>query len=223
MDPHEMVPTPVPLPEPEAIPTPAAASLLPGTHSVLVKAPAPAEPLPSAAPRAEAIWQPIDPGTPFAAAEPGDVLAFLMGIEQRPSSTRIAGQPTPTATRRPHADTRFALAPTATPQGMPQPIARPVIRSPLPPRPPRPPAVAEPAPVAVPLPPVSRSPAVASPSPPTTTSEPDRLRVLVLACLAAALAIAVFSWPVAKPATGNRPPAGDGVMMRGTVQERRPR
>ena len=222
MDPHEMVPTPVPLPEPEAIPTPAAASLLPGTHSVLVKAPAPAEPLPSAAPRAEAIWQPIDPGTPFAAAEPGDVLAFLMGIEQRPSSTRIAGQPTPTATRRPHADTRFALAPTATPQGMPQPIARPVIRSPLPPRPPRPPAVAEPAPVAVPLPPVSRSPAVASPSPPTTTSEPDRLRVLVLACLAAALAIAVFGWPVVKPAAGNRPPAGDGVMMRGTVQDRHP-
>jgi hypothetical protein len=222
MDPHEMVPTPVPLPEPEVIPTPTAASLLPGTRSVLVKAPAPAEPLPSAAPLAEAIWQPIDPGTPFAAAEPGDVLAFLMGIEQQPKSTRIAGQPTPTATGRPHADARFALAPTATPPGIPQPFTRPVIRSPLPPRPQGPPAVAEPAPVIVPLPAASRALPAPSPPQPTTASVPDRLRVLALACLAAALAIAVFGWPVVKPAAGNRPPAGDGVMMRGTVQDRHP-
>jgi hypothetical protein len=44
---HEMVPTPAPLPAPEMIPSPAALVEPPGTRSVLVRAPAAAEPIPT--------------------------------------------------------------------------------------------------------------------------------------------------------------------------------
>jgi hypothetical protein len=59
--------------------------VLPGTRSVLVRARAPASAgsLPSAAGRVEAIWQPLDPGTPFATADAVGVPEFLASIERR--------------------------------------------------------------------------------------------------------------------------------------------
>jgi hypothetical protein len=228
MDHHEMVPTPVPLPEPEMIPTPDAAMVLPGTRSVLVRAPAPAGPLPSAPGRFEAIWQPLEPGTPFAEADAEDLRDFLSGIERRQPSARIAGQPTPLSAGRLHAETRMALAPTAASRGTPQPIGRPVIRtpiSPLPaptPPPPWPPETEKSAPVAAPSPPVIRAGPPASPSPATGLTGSDRLRLLALACLTAALAIAIFGWPRAKPAATLQSAASSRVMMRGVVHDRHP-
>lgn len=134
----EMVPTPAPLPEPESIPAPAAATLVPSTRSVLVRAPAPAEPRPSAPGRVEPLWQPLDPGTPFTAADTVGVPEFLAGIEQRQPSAGIAGRSAPRPPDRRHADTRVALVPTAASKGMPLPIVGPAARSPLPPRQPPP-------------------------------------------------------------------------------------
>jgi hypothetical protein len=241
MEHHEMLPTPVPLPEPEMIPPPDAAMILPGTRSVLVRAPAPAPapagPLPSAPGRFEAMWQPLEPGTPFAEADAEDIRDFLSGIERRQPSARIAGQPTPLSAGRLHAETRMALAPTAASRGTPQPIVRPVIRtpiSPLPaptPPPPRPPETEKSAPVAAPSPPVIRpvpsSPVIrpvppASPSPATGLTGSDRLRLLALACLTAALAITIFGWPPAKPAATLQSAASSRVMMRGVVHDRHP-
>jgi hypothetical protein len=228
MDHHEMVPTPAPLPEPEVVPTPDAATVLPGTRSVLVRAPAPAEPLPSAIGRVEAIWQPLDPGTPFAESDAGDVLAFLGGLERRQPSARIAGQPTPLSAGRRHAETRLALAPTAASRGTPQPIVRPVIRTPPPslpaptPSSPRPPVTAESAPVAVPSAPVIRAVPAASPSPATGLTGADRLRWLALASLTVALAIAIFGWPRAKP-TATEPSAAESrVKIRHMVNDPHP-
>jgi len=222
MDHHEMVPTPVPLPEPEVVPTPDAATVLPGTRSVLVRAPAAAEPLPSATVRVEAIWQPLEPGTPFAETDAGDVLAFLDGLERRQPSARIAGQPTPLSAGRRHAETRLALAPTAVSRGTPPLIVRPVIRTP-PPSPPaptpsssRPQVKAESAPVAVPAAPVIRAVPPAAPPPPTGLTGADRLRWLAIASLTVALAIAIFGWPRAKQ-TATEPSAADG---RGKIRHR---
>ena len=230
MDHHEMVPTPVPLLEPEVIPTPDAAMVLPGTRSVLVRAPAPApaSPLPSAPARGEAMWQPLDPGTPFAEADAEDLREFLSDIAQRQPSTRIAGQPSPLSAGRQRAEARLALAPTAASRGTPQPIVRPVIRAPLPPRPapttpsPRPTVTAESAPVAVPSPPVIRAVPPTSPSPATGLTGADRLRWLALASLTVALAIAIFGWPRAKPAAMEPSAAGRRVMMRSNVHDLHP-
>ena len=131
----EMVPTPAPLPEPEMIPAPAAATLPPGTHSVLVRAPDPAEPRPSAAGRGEPLWQPLDPSSPFTAADAVGTPEFLASIERRqPRAGRSASSPPD----RRHADTRVALVPTAASKGMPLPIVGPAARSPLPQRQPPP-------------------------------------------------------------------------------------
>ena len=220
-----MVPTPVPLPEPEVIPTPDAATVLPGTRSVLVRAPDPVEPLPSATVRVEPMWQPLDPGTPFAEADQADVPWFVGGIERRQSSARIAGQPTPLSAGRRHAETRLALAPRATPQGMPLPINRPGIRGPVLPRPaptplpPPPAATAESPRVAVPLPPVIRPVPPVSPSPAPGLTGADRLRLLALASLSVALAIAIFGWPRAKPAAAEQSASSGRVMMRSIVPD----
>ena len=232
MDHHEMVPTPVPLPEPEMIPPPDAAMVLPGTRSVLVRAPAPVAappgPLPSAPDRLEAMWQPLDPGTLFAEVDAEDLREFLGSIERRQPSARIAGQPTPLSAGRLHAETRVALALTAASRGAPQPIIRPVIRAPISPRPaptppsPRPPETEASAPVAVPSSPVIRPVPPASPSPATGLTGSDRLRLLALACLTAALAIAIFGWPRAKPAATVQSAASSRVMMRSVVHDRHP-
>ena len=232
MDHHEMVPTPVPLPEPEMIPPPDAAMVLPGTRSVLVRAPAPVAappgPLPSAPGRLEAMWQPLDPGTLFAEADAEDLREFLGSIERRQPSARIAGQPTPLSAGRLHAETRIALALTAASRGAPQPIIRPVIRAPISPRPaptppsPRPPETEASAPVAVPSSPVIRPVPPASLSPATGLTGSDRLRLLALACLTAALAIAIFGWPRAKPAATVQSAASSRVMMRSVVHDRHP-
>ncbi len=228
MEHHEMVPTPVPLPEPEVIPTPDAATVLPGTRSVLVRAPAPVEPRPSATVRVEPMWQPLDPGTPFAEADAEDLREFLSDIAQRQPSTRIAGQPTPPSAGHLHAETRLALAPTAASRGTPQPIVRPVIRTPVPPRPaptppsPRPTVTAESAPVAVPSPPVIRPVPPASPSPATGLTGADRLRWLALASLTVALAIAIFGWPRAKPVAMEPSASSRRVMMRSNVHDLHP-
>lgn len=203
MDHHEMVPTPVPLPEPEVIPTPDAATVLPGTHSVLVRAPAPApsNPLPSKPSQAEAIWQPLDPGAPFAEVDAADVPWFLVSIEQRRPPARIPGESTPlSGGRARHAETRLALSPTAPSKAIPLAAARSAIGSPVPPRPaptppaPRPPVTVPSAPVVVPSSPVTRPVQPASPMPATGQTESDRLRWLALASLTMALAIAIFSW-----------------------------
>lgn len=273
MDHHEMVPTPAPPPEPEVIPAPAAAMVLPGTRSVLVRAPRPAAPRSSADGGIETIWQPLDPGVSFAEADDADVPGFLAGIEQRQPAARIAGQPAPIAADRRHAESRVALAPMAAPKGMPQPIAGPAIRSPLPARqplsgspaadvaglwtplgprafmataadlpgpygwasmPPEDPlavvrrmagwtsppqtiahsATAEtdrpaapPADVIRAVPPVSQPPS-------TGMTEADGLRLLVLACLAAALAIAVVAWPREHHENPEQSAAGGRGMMR---------
>ena len=232
MDHHEMVPTPVPLPEPEMIPPPDAAMVLPGTRSVLVRAPAPVAappgPLPSAPDHLEAMWQPLDPGTLFAEVDAEDLREFLGSIERRQPSARIAGQPTPLSAGRLHAETRVALALTAASRGAPQPIIRPVIRAPISPRPaptppsPRPPETEASAPVAVPSSPVIRPVPPASPSPATGLTGSDRLRLLALACLTAALAIAIFGWPRAKPAATVQSAASSRVMMRSVVHDRHP-
>ena len=230
MDHHEMVPTPVPLLEPEVIPTPDAAMVLPGTRSVLVRAPAPApaSPLPSAPARGEAMWQPLDPGTPFAEADAEDLREFLSDIAQRQPSARIDGQPTPLSAGRRQAETRLALAPTAASRGTPQPTVRPAIRTPVPPRPaptppsPRPTVTAESAPVAVPSPPVIRPVPPASPSPATGLTGADRLRWLALASLTVALAIAIFGWPRAKPAAMEPSASSRRVMMRSNVHDLHP-
>jgi hypothetical protein len=225
MEHHEMVPTPVPLPEPEVIPTPDAATVLPGTRSVLVRAPDPVEPLPSATCRVEPMWQPLPPGTPFAEADQADVPWFLGGIERRQSSARIAAQPTPLSAGRRHAETRLALAPRATSQGMPLPIARPGIRGPVLPRPattplpPPPAATAESPRVAVPLPPVIRPVPPVSPLPAPGLTGSDRLRWLALASLSVALAIAIFGWPGAKPAAAVQSASSGRVMMRSIVPD----
>ena len=223
MDHHEMVPTPVPLLEPEVIPTPDAAMVLPGTRSVLVRAPAPAPspaaPLPSAPGRVEAMWQPLDPVTPFAEADAADLREFLSDIEQRQPSARIAGQPSPPSAGHRHAETRLALAPTAASRGTPQPIVRPAIRTPVPPLPaskppsPRQPVTAESAPVAAPSPPVIRAVPPASPTPAAGLTGSDRLRWLALASLTVALALAIFGWPRAKPAAVEPSAAGSRVKM----------
>jgi len=225
MDHHEMVPTPVPLLEPEMIPTPDAAMVLPGTRSVLVRAPAPAELFPSAPVRTETMWQPLDPVTPFAEADAEDLREFLSDIEQRQPSARIAGQPSPPSAGQRHAETRLALAPTAASRAAPQPIVRPVIRTPVPPLPaptppsPRPPVTAESAPVAVPSPPVIRAVPPTSPSPATGLTGADRLRWLALASLTVALAIAIFGWPRVKPATMEPSAAGSRVKMYHAVND----
>jgi len=138
MDHPDMVPTPAPLPEPESIPAPAAATLVPSAQSVLVRAPDPAEPSPSAPSRVEPLWQPLDPGTPFAAADAVGVPEFLASIEQRQPSAGNAGRSAPRAPDRRHAETRIALVPTAAAKGMPLPIVGSAARSPLPPRQPPP-------------------------------------------------------------------------------------
>ena len=230
MEHHEMLPTPVPLPEPEMIPPPDAAMVLPGTRSVLVRAPAPAPagPLPSAPGHFEAMWQPLDPGTLFAEADADDLREFLSSIERRQPSARIVGQPTPLSAGRLHAETRVALALTAASRGMPQPIIRPVIRPPISPLPaptppsPRPPKTEESAPAAMPSSPVIRPVPPASPSPATGLTGSDRLRLLALACLTAALAIAVFGWPRANPAATVQSAASSRVMMRSVVHDRHP-
>ena len=226
MDHHEMVPTPVPLLEPEMIPTPDAAMVLPGTRSVLVRAPAPAEPFPSAPVRTETMWQPLDPVTPFAEADAEDLREFLSDIEQRQPSARIAGQPSPPSAGQRHAETRLALAPTAASRAAPQPIVRPAIRTPVPPLPastlpsPRPPVTAESAPVAVPSPPVIRAAPPTSPSPATGLTGADRLRWLALASLTVALAIAIFGRPRAKPAAMEPSAAGSRVKMHHVLNDR---
>ena len=236
MDDHEMVPTPVPLREPEVIPTPDAAMVLPGTRSVLVRAPAPAPtpapapaaPLPAAPGRVEAIWQPLDPVTTFAEADAEDLREFLSDIEQRQPSARIAGRPSPPSAGHRHAETRLALAPTAASRGTPQPIVRPAIRTPVPPLPastppsPRPPVTAESAPLAAPSPPVIRAVPPASPSPATGLTGADRLRWLALASLTVALAIAIFGWPRAKPAAMEPSAAGSRVKMHRVVNDLHP-
>jgi hypothetical protein len=228
MDHHEMVPTPVPLLEPEVIPTPDAAMVLPGTRSVLVRAPDAVEPLPSATVRVEPIWQPLDPVTPFAEADAEDLREFLSDIEQRQPSARIAGQPSPPSAGHRHAETRLALAPTAASRGTPQPTVRRVIRTPVPPRPaptppsPRPPVTAESAPVAVPSPPVIRAVPPASPSPATVLTGADRLRWLALASLTVALAIAIFGWPRVKPVAMEPSASSRRVMMRSNVHDLHP-
>ena len=212
MDHHEMVPTPVPLLEPEVIPTPDAAMVVPGTRSVLVRAPAPAPagPLPSEPGRFEATWQPLDPGTPFAETDAEDLRDFLSNIEQRQPSARIAGQPSRPSAGHRHAETRVALAPTAASRGTPQPIVRPVTRTPI-------------APLPAPTPPpVIRAVQPASPSPATGLTGSDRLRWMALACLTAALAIAIFGWPRAKPAATVQSAASSGVMMRKRVHDPHP-
>jgi len=237
MDHREMVPTPAPLAEPESIPTPAAAAVLPGTHSVLVPSHETAALRPHAAGRVPAVWQPLDPGAPFAEADAAAVPEFLIGMEQRQPSARIAGQPAPASAGRGRAETRLALAPTAASRGIPQPIVRPVIRAPLPPVPP-----------VLPLPPVSaRTPSAPRetvtaqsahgtvPSPPVIRSVPpdaplsasgltgsDRLRWLALVLLTAALAIAIFDWARAMPVASEQSSASSGGMMRRTVHERHP-
>ena len=226
MDHHEMVPTPVPLPEPEVVPTPDAAMVLPGTRSVLVRKPEPAEPLPSETAQREAIWRPLDPGTTFSEANAGDVLAFLLGVEQQPSA-RIAGQPAPAVSGQPRAESRLAFVPAATPPGTPA-TARPVVRSRLPPRPAWPPATATgaasaSASVALPAPAVVRTAPPASPPPATGLTGSDQLRLLALACLIAALAVAIFGGPAAKPAAGTQSPTRDSVMMRSMADDRHPK
>ena len=254
MDRHEMVPTPAPLPEPEMVPAPAAATLPPGTRSVLVRAPDHAKPRLAAVGRVEAIWQPLDPGVHFAEADEVDVREFLAAIERRQPSARVVVQPAPLAADRRHADTRLALVPTASGRGMPQPIVRPDIRMPLPLRqpaagsaaarvdglwtpldprdfvasaaelpratsgasdPPEDPlavvrrltgqasqprtvagsATADPDRRAVPSIAVMSTVPPAAPSPAAGPARSDLLRLLALACLAAALAVAVFGWP----------------------------
>jgi hypothetical protein len=230
MDHHEMVPTPVPLLEPEVIPTPDAAMVLPGTRSVLVRAPAPASagPLPSAPGRVEAMWQPLDPVTPFAEADAEDLREFLSDIAQRQPSARIAGQPSPPSAGHLHAETRLALAPTAASRGTPQPFVRPAIRTPVPPLPaPTPPSprstvIAKSAPVAVPSPPVIRAVPPTSPSPATGLTGADRLRWLALASLTVALAIAIFGWPRAKSAAMEPSAAGSRVKMHHVVNDPHP-
>lgn len=130
----EVVPTPAPLPEPEMIPAPAAATIPPETRSVLVRAPQPAAPRPSAPGRGETLWQPLDPGAAFTAADAVGVPEFLADIERRPPSPPLAGRSAPRPADRRHADTRLALVPTTAAKGMPQPLVGPAVRSPLPPR-----------------------------------------------------------------------------------------
>jgi hypothetical protein len=209
MDHHEMVPTPVPFLEPEVIPAPDAAMVLPGTRSVLVRATAsaPAGPFPSEPGRFKAIWHPLDPVSPFAETDAEDVRDFLCNIEQRQPSARIAGQPSQPSAGHRHAETRIALAPTAASRGMPQPIVRPVIRIPI-------------APLPAPTPPpVIRAVPPASPSPATGLTGSDRLRWMTLACLTAALAIAIFGRPRAKPAATVQSAPSSRVMMRRRVHD----
>jgi hypothetical protein len=174
------------------------------------------------------MWQPLDPGTLFAEADAEDLREFLGSIERRQPSARIVGQPTPLSAGRLHAETRVALAPTAASRGMPQPIIRPVIRPPISPLPaptppsPRPPKTEESAPAAVPSSPVIRPVPPASPSPATGLTGSDRLRLLALACLTAALAIAIFGWPRANPAATVQSAASSRVMMRSGVHDRHP-
>ncbi len=274
MDHREMMPTPAPMAEPEAIPTPAAAALLPGTQSVLVRAPETAGSRSIAADRGAAIWQPLDPATPFAEADAAAVPGFLAGMERRQPSTRIAGQPATIAPDRRHAESRVALAPAAGAKNLPQPIVSPEGRrrhatrqpatgsvariaslwAPLGPRafmasaadrpPPydwasplpadpldvvrrltgqgfqplmeavSPPATSPPGPpdhramrstAMIPVPPPASQPT------PINAAEPDWLRLLALACLASALAIAIFGWPWATQAASSRPEAADAL------------
>jgi hypothetical protein len=130
-DQHEMVPTPAPLPAPEMIPAPAASVEPAEIRSVLVRAPAAAEPAPTAVARLEPVWRPLDPAAPFADADAANVEGFLGTIQ----SARPASQPAavPSQARR-HAEARLALVPTAPTRGLHQPIARPMISGGLPPR-----------------------------------------------------------------------------------------
>ena len=286
MDDREMVPTPAPMAEPEAIPAPAAAALLPGTQSVLVRAPETAESRSIAAARGAPVWQPLDPATPFAEADAAAVPGFLAGMERRQPSTRIAGQSVTGALDRRHAESRVALVPAAGARNLPQPIVSPEGRRrlsarqpatgssaagvaslwvPLGPQafmasaadlplpydwaspPPADPldvvrrltgwglqplmdAVSPPA-VSPPVPPDHRAtpstarilvPPPASQPRPSGVAEPDWLRLLSLACLASALAIAIFGWPRATQAASNRPEAGSRVMMRTPGAHRHP-
>jgi len=226
MDRREMVPTPAPLAEPETIPTPEAAALLPGTQSVLVRAPVTAGPRPFAADRGVAVWQPLEPGTPFAEADAAAVPDFLVGMEQRQPSTRIAGKPTPLSAGRRHAETRLALAPTAGSRGIPPPIIRPGVPAPRTPLPaPTPPTARrsmtpESAAVAVPSLPAIRSVPQDLPLPATGLTAGDRLRWLALVCLTAALAIAIFRWPRALPAAMEPSAASSHGMMPSIVHNR---
>ena len=130
-DQHEMVPTPAPLPAPEMIPAPAASVEPAEIRSVLVRAPAAAEPAPTAVARLEPVWRPLDPAAPFADADAAVVEGFLGAIR----SPRPAAQPAvgPSQARR-HAEARLALVPTEPARGPHQPIARPMISGGLPPR-----------------------------------------------------------------------------------------
>jgi hypothetical protein len=131
MNQHEMVPTPAPLPAPEMIPSPAALVEPPGTRSVLVRAPAAAEPIPTAVARLEPVWRPLDPAAPFTDADAANVEGFLGSIH----SARPASQPAGVASQaRRHAEARLALVPTAPTRGLHQPIARPMISGGLSPR-----------------------------------------------------------------------------------------
>jgi hypothetical protein len=167
---HEMVPTPAPLPAPEMIPSPAALVEPPGTRSVLVRAPAAAEPIPTAVARLEPVWRPLDPAAPFADADAANVEGFLGSIH----SARPASQPAVVASQaRRHAEARLALVPTAPTRGLHQPIARPMISGGLSPRnastssaapprappPPGPTAGIRPAPVATAAPAAAKPPA----------------------------------------------------------------
>lgn len=130
-DQHEMVPTPAPLPAPEMIPAPAASVEPAGTRSVLVRTPAAAEPVPTAAAHVEPVWRPSDPAAPFVDSDAARVEELLGAIR----SPRPAAQPGggPSLARR-YAEARLALVPTAPARGLRQPIARTVIRGGLPPR-----------------------------------------------------------------------------------------
>jgi hypothetical protein len=105
---------------------------------VLVRAPGPAAVHPSAPGRVEPLWQPLDPSSPFTAADAGNMPEFLAGIEQRQPPASLAGRSAPRPPDRRHEDARLALVPTAAAKGMLQPIVGPAVRSPLPPRQPPP-------------------------------------------------------------------------------------
>ena len=131
-DQREMVPTPVPLPEPEMIPAPAGSADLSGTRSVLVRAPASAEPPATAVTRTGAVWRPLDPAAPFAEADATEVQGFLDSVRD----DRRAAPPAAEATQaRSHAEARLALVPMPPNRGLPQPITRPVSRGGPSPRP----------------------------------------------------------------------------------------
>ena len=131
LDQHEMVPTPAPLPAPEMIPTPSASVEPPATRSVLVRAPAAAEPVPTAVAGLEPVWRPLDPAAPFANADAASVEGFLGAIQSARPTAQTATGP---SQARSHAESRLALVPTAPTRGLHQPIARPVARVGLPPR-----------------------------------------------------------------------------------------